>query len=401
MRTTFARRRSLAWSGASLAWGLVVVMARACLAPTQIAVEVLTDLSCSDFKGATLLATKPASTDSLEPAIEVTSCTPTPDGRGSRTGSLVFVPSGETREALAIRVVGARAGKVSACVPPMYGDDCIVARRKLRYVPQRPLKLPILLRDACAGVACSVDSTCIDGTCRPAEIEGPARCGEGDGCDERALASAPTEGSGGGGGAGGASPVDAHAACATKLGVPKVRFAFVTENTLRPELLGGIAGAAATCGGEASKRSLGEDYLPWLCDSNPANAPANTFTDGAPWVRVDCEPIALTKADWLDGTLAAPLDRTASGVRLEPPSNACSLLAFTNTNPDGTVFLDAMTQQPANVCGDWSKPGPEPAVLEFGSVGATDKIWSMNLACAAKGGVCSGTHAAHLYCFER
>jgi alpha-tubulin suppressor-like RCC1 family protein len=97
----------------------------------------------------------------------VTECTGSAD-----LGTLVFAPG--TSGPIRVTVVAGLDGK--AC-GRNGGPGCVVARRKLAYVPHTPLRLPIVLDARCADVTCDPESTCFEGACVPAEIVG---CTSGD-----------------------------------------------------------------------------------------------------------------------------------------------------------------------------------------------------------------------------
>ncbi|MEM6788009.1 MAG: hypothetical protein AAF715_10870 [Myxococcota bacterium] len=54
---------------------------------------------------------------------------------------------------------------------PGDGDVRILRRRRMPYLPEEILYLPMPLRESCDGVACGEDETCIGGVCEPADID--------------------------------------------------------------------------------------------------------------------------------------------------------------------------------------------------------------------------------------
>jgi hypothetical protein len=155
-----------------------LVLAGACREPTQIEIEVLTDLSCPGAAGTVLVETsvyaaRPGEIDARVAGgasnTSTRECTP---GTPARVGSLVFLPSGAQDEPLALRVYGDVSG---AC-----GARCIEAKRSLRYQPHRAQKMQIVLRSSCMGVKCGAGLTCVRGSCVD-EV-----CPEG-GCSEEDL----------------------------------------------------------------------------------------------------------------------------------------------------------------------------------------------------------------------
>jgi hypothetical protein len=154
-----------------------------CREPTQVTVDIRTDIPCSELHGVTLTTGR---ADGYEDKAPVT-VTPECDASG-RIGTLVVVPSGDDTDEVAIKVTaGFGPDDAEACKAPNYGPGCVVARRILRYVPQTSLTLPIFLRRSCAGVPCSPTSTCVDSKCRGAAVQDPSSCTSPEGCDESKL----------------------------------------------------------------------------------------------------------------------------------------------------------------------------------------------------------------------
>jgi outer membrane protein assembly factor BamB len=61
-----------------------------------------------------------------------------------------------------------------------------VSRRAIRFVENKPLTLKIALKNACNGVACGADQTCVDGSCTGYSVLDTASCGA-DGCGDGVL----------------------------------------------------------------------------------------------------------------------------------------------------------------------------------------------------------------------
>lgn len=209
-------------SGALLAaTGAAVWLSGACKAPTQITIELHTDVKCTDVRG-TAISVGALSQLESTPATTVTpACA---QGTG-RIGSLVIVPSGDRDEQVALRFVMGLGRDPAECVPPAYGPGCVVARRALRFIEGRSLVVPVFLGAVCNGIPCEATQTCAGGRCTTAVIEDSARCEQPGGCDESALgagavtpspdASAPADASPGPVDGGGPLPVpmDPEAAC--------------------------------------------------------------------------------------------------------------------------------------------------------------------------------------------
>jgi outer membrane protein assembly factor BamB len=153
----------------------------ACRAPTEITLELTTDVPCASLSDVAI--TVGASATEVEGSAS-TVVTSQCDPATGRIGSLVLVPSGGTDDAVAIRVTARvlQAGDPATgpCVAP-YGPSCIVARRWLRYLPHTPVTLPVPLARSCAGLPCAPDETCDRGVCRSTEQCGEAGCETPDG----------------------------------------------------------------------------------------------------------------------------------------------------------------------------------------------------------------------------
>lgn len=135
-----------------------------CLQPTEIIIELSTDVACSDVaqNGVAVAVGEPGN-DSNDVAASTMNCV---DGG---IGLLVVVPSG-AGPAVGIRVTLGVDASVEDCNEGNGFAGCIVARRALLYVPHHPLTLPIELQAACLGKVCDPSSTCFNGTCVDAGV---------------------------------------------------------------------------------------------------------------------------------------------------------------------------------------------------------------------------------------
>ena len=173
----------------------------ACREPTQITVELTTDVACTAINETSITVGTLGEIENKPAAAKTSAC------QDGRIGTLVLVPAGEGEREVALRVITSVNAPIESCVAPDYGAACIVARRALSYIPHQPLRLPVVLRESCKGVVCPVDETCVDGKCRQ------ARCPNFEACLEASLPSGDEGGGGqggggqGGGGQGGASSV--------------------------------------------------------------------------------------------------------------------------------------------------------------------------------------------------
>ncbi len=210
-----------------------------CREPTEIRLVLSSDLrTCPPVPGAkgpgTTTITVGPDLASLSDAPGTTTDTCTPASPGG-IGDLVLVPSGDRSAQVALEIV-AGLGK-EACgarVPGASLAGCVVARRRLRFVPHTSLELPVELRQECAGVTCPPEQTCIaGGSCAPA-LCADAACsnlrapGDPGHLGPDASTDAPTDGRGprdaqprtdanaeGGGDGGACGPFTAGIDCAT------------------------------------------------------------------------------------------------------------------------------------------------------------------------------------------
>lgn len=136
-----------------------------CLSPTEIVLELSTNVMCS-FVALNGVAIAIGAPGSDMTSTTTTAMTCSSDGG---IGSLVVVPSGSSEGEIGIRVTLGVGVMTDQCAGPSY-TGCIVARRALRYNPHTPLTLPIELDQACESVGCSADSTCVAGTCVDASV---------------------------------------------------------------------------------------------------------------------------------------------------------------------------------------------------------------------------------------
>ena len=165
MSTIFARR-SLVWLGYAsiVSWFLL----SACAAPTEIRLNVYTDVACADdpeWKGiAVYVGGADQNIENKAPALTSKSC----DHNG-QIGSLVIVPSGSKDDEVALRVVAGLGQNPEDCATHDY-KGCIVARRSLRFSPHSTLDLDVTLTGDCQGIGCDAAHTCVAGTCSQTDV---------------------------------------------------------------------------------------------------------------------------------------------------------------------------------------------------------------------------------------
>ncbi len=155
---------------------LAAVQAAGCRSPTQVSVEVTTDVSCAGFHGASVTVGLGAIEEGA-PVASSTRC----DG-----GTVVVVPSGSKSDEVAIKVVTGVSIPTSECKFPKY-QGCIVARRALHFLPHEPLTVRVQLSIDCQDNPCDPTKTCVPKRgCVPATIADPDRC-KGGGCGDEVL----------------------------------------------------------------------------------------------------------------------------------------------------------------------------------------------------------------------
>lgn len=99
-----------------------------------------------------------------------------------RIGDITLVPESGTGGVVAVRVVMGIDRAANECVASNEYKGCIVGRRRLGYVPQTTLRVPIRVYLACKDVACDAESTCNKlGRCVPAALSSSA-CATPSGC---------------------------------------------------------------------------------------------------------------------------------------------------------------------------------------------------------------------------
>lgn len=143
--------------------------------PTSITLTIRTDLSCDDLKTVSVAVAAPSEVDAKPPGTVTTACTPL-DQELSTVGSLVVVPSGANDAEVGVRVLGGVTKIADRCTAESGFRGCVVARRLLRFVPEKEIEVTIDLRLECRDVGCDATTTCVAGaTCAPATLDG-TRC---------------------------------------------------------------------------------------------------------------------------------------------------------------------------------------------------------------------------------
>jgi sulfatase modifying factor 1 len=163
----------------------------ACRSPTQISVEVETDVPCAQVTMTTFTSGELGAIESLPPTSESTECT------GNHLGTIVLVPSSAGDNATVgfkiVTALGGESADVCSGAAAAGNPSCIVERRALRYIPHTPLQVIVDMTAACEGQVCDAQSTCVNGVCVNAVIPDPASC-EGAGCGDTVLGPLPDDG---------------------------------------------------------------------------------------------------------------------------------------------------------------------------------------------------------------
>ncbi len=163
------------------------LMVAACRDPTQVTLEISTDVPCADLTSTSITTGVLTRLEGRDPSAETQRC----DAATGRIGSLVLVPSAGDSAEVAVRVIAGIGRSPDECVANGYVGGCIVARRALRYIPNRPLLVPVEMSSLCRDVPCDEDETCVRGACVSAQIPDPRDCARPRGCTPLAPDAGP------------------------------------------------------------------------------------------------------------------------------------------------------------------------------------------------------------------
>jgi hypothetical protein len=145
---------------ASACVGVAIAIFASCKEPTAIAIEARTNAPPQSVKGTTFTVRAPDVAENAPPQAQTSSV----DASGF-IGSLVAVPKDADDSSVVVKVVVGLDRPAEACSRTDGYKGCIVARRRLSYVPGETLRLPIFLDVACRDIACNDSSTCRGGLC--------------------------------------------------------------------------------------------------------------------------------------------------------------------------------------------------------------------------------------------
>lgn len=134
---------------------VTLVVGASCQEPTSISIEARTNVTWRPGLVVGFTAGRPGETEGLEPVTE----TRDPWDTSGLIGTLTVIPDSGDDGVVALKLVMGVRRETSACKPPSY-EGCIVARRRVRYVPNQRLRLPMSLYAQCVDIPCDADSTC-------------------------------------------------------------------------------------------------------------------------------------------------------------------------------------------------------------------------------------------------
>jgi len=166
-----------------LSIGAACVLASACLGATAIRVDVSTEVDCG--KDAPVVIVAGRDLGELQARLEGSLITSSRSGclaADGTVGDMVLTPATTRDGPVAFAVMT----RVDGQPPERCGDpaltqvdrnQCIVAKRSLRFSPHETVDVAVRLRISCAGVVCPSDETCVQGQCVSAGCVG-ADCSE-------------------------------------------------------------------------------------------------------------------------------------------------------------------------------------------------------------------------------
>jgi hypothetical protein len=161
--------------------------AAACYGPTEVRLEISTDLPCRAAGGG---AADPVHTlvrlgDAVDSPIvaDTTTCSARAVGEVvSDIGSIVLVPSGDRAAHVTVQVTATADGSdPDVCGRPGASvaaqAQCIVARRTFAFIKHTSRSLPIRLYASCKGQVCDATQTCNgSGTCESSVVDDDTGC---------------------------------------------------------------------------------------------------------------------------------------------------------------------------------------------------------------------------------
>jgi hypothetical protein len=335
-------------------------------------VVVSTETSCSNK--APVLVVVAANLEELAQKLEggvITTSKASCEDATGRVGDAVTTPAGAKDEPIAFAVMTRKDGQpAERCgasnLPVADRNQCIVAKRALRFVPHELIEVDVPLQLTCSGVLCSPLETCSKGICVSASCRGTD-------CNPQGTGGGPSD-------AGSDAPI--YTGCAGMAAC--TRYVFITSGRFQ-SLFMGTSGADQACQAAADASTgpaRGRRFRAWISDfSSSAN---KRLTHGtAPYQLVDNTMLAKDWAAFTSGTLAHAIDVDENG------GPAPMSFVWTDTTVTGDLA------SVGSGCDNWTSTGAPGSV--FGNSSVTDAKWSDSM-----GGVtsCSQSKGLPLYCVE-
>lgn len=168
------RLRLGTFAGATIAGLALAASAPSCASPTQIVVDVqaTSELCAAMTTGIAVTTRDNIENEPLE--IYQEGC-----ATGQQVGTLTITPSGAKDEWVGIRIIASvgddpdpdRCGRTDASGEANW-EDCILARRSIRFVPGETVRLTVRLTEDCVGQYCGADKECNLGQCvKPDDLQ--------------------------------------------------------------------------------------------------------------------------------------------------------------------------------------------------------------------------------------
>ena len=151
----------------------LALLASACLGATAIRVDVSTDVDCGE--NAPVVIVTAHDTSELQTLLEgavITSSRSGCSAADGTVGDMVLSPATANDEPVTFAVMTRVDGQPpdhcgDPALPQLDRNQCIVAKRALRFSPHSLVDVQVPLRLSCAGVLCPSDQTCVRGQCVP------------------------------------------------------------------------------------------------------------------------------------------------------------------------------------------------------------------------------------------
>lgn len=159
--------------------GLTCLLVPSCRIPEEMIVEFATNIPCSSFDHldvavASLPWRAEADVQAGQPAVTARRCS------NGALGQLVITRSDPELASLFAVLAYRNAPTAQDCARGK-PEDCVFARRRVRFVPNTVLKLKVGLLAECKGITCTILSTCAaGGRCLSSSVD----CAEDGSCKE-------------------------------------------------------------------------------------------------------------------------------------------------------------------------------------------------------------------------